>query len=71
MAAEAIAQITAELNDIGVDFTIHKHEAVMTCAEHKAAAGHLPGVLTKNMLVKDKAKKLFLIVTSDKKNRSK
>lgn len=49
------------LTALGIAFQVHHHPAVHTVADGEGMFGHLPGAHIKNLFVKDKAKKLYLI----------
>jgi Ala-tRNA(Pro) deacylase len=55
-------EILAVLADIGVATSTISHEAAFTVAESQALARDLPGAHTKNLFVKDKKGRLFLVV---------
>jgi Ala-tRNA(Pro) deacylase len=63
--ADVEAQIERALSEIKAlglnDVPVHRHAAVMNVEELIAAAGHLPGVHTKNLFLKDKKGNYFLV----------
>ena len=52
----------AQLEDLGVASTTVEHEAVFTVAESSRLERELPGGHTKNLFLKDKKDKLYLVV---------
>eukprot|EP00808_Paulinella_micropora_P023542 g54884.t1 len=62
-AEEFIKKAEAELASAGITgLTIHRHAEVKDVEGLKQVAGNLPGLLCKNLFVKDKKKKFFLVV---------
>lgn len=52
----------ARLRELGIDTTTLEHEAVFTVAESSRLERELPGAHTKNLFLKDKKGRLFLVV---------
>lgn len=50
------------LNEIGVDYELHRHVPLFTVEDSKAATAHLPGAHTKNFFLKQK-KGGYVLVT--------
>ena len=50
------------LKSIGVDFTLHHHEAVFTVEESEKLDSEIPGTHCRNLFLRDKKKKNFLVV---------
>jgi hypothetical protein len=48
----------------GIKFSLHEHVAAFTVEEQAKVVGHLPGVLTKNLFIKDKKYGFYLITTA-------
>jgi len=57
----APADLVAALDALGLATTRIDHEAVFTVAESKALRGRIPGHHTKNLFLKDKKGRLFLV----------
>lgn len=55
------ADLLAELARVGIEATTHDHRAVFTVAESEDVKNHLPGTHSKNLFVKDKKGRIFLI----------
>jgi Ala-tRNA(Pro) deacylase len=55
------AELCAHLTQRGIAFERIDHEAVFTVAESQALRGTLPGLHSKNLFVKDKKGRLFLV----------
>lgn len=53
------------LDELGIETTTHEHPALNTVEESKALRGELPGAHIKNLFVRDKNKKLWLIVAEE------
>lgn len=51
----------SKLQELGVSFKLYKHAEATTIEEQALHVGHLPGVLTKNLLLRDKKIGTFLI----------
>ena len=50
------------LDNLGIEYKLHKHPAVFTVEESDRLAEKLPGILhTKNLFLKDEANKFFLV----------
>jgi Ala-tRNA(Pro) deacylase len=54
--------LLAHLADLGIEASTTAHEAAFTVEQSKHLTGHLPGAHTKNLFVKDKKGRLFLII---------
>ena len=52
--------VLAKMNELNIAHRTYAHVAVPTVDEQRAALGSLPGVLTKNLLLKDKKAGTFL-----------
>lgn len=55
------ADLLARIADLGIATTTHDHPAVFTVAESKAIKQSLPGGHSKNLLLKDKKGRVFLV----------
>lgn len=53
------------LDDLEIDATTHTHPPLFTVEESKALRGDLPGQHCKNLFLKDKKKKLWLVVAAE------
>ncbi len=58
-------QLLARLDNLGIATTTHDHPPVFTVEEAKRHCGHLPGGHCKSLFLKDKKKRLWLVVTLD------
>jgi Ala-tRNA(Pro) deacylase len=56
------AKLLEFLADLGIDATTHRHEPVFTVEEAQAAKGDLPGAHTKNLFVRDKKGRMWIVV---------
>lgn len=56
------AELFAALARLGIATTTHRHEAVFTVEQARRARGALPGAHTKNLFLKDKKGRIFLVV---------
>src|SRR5689334_20750156 len=61
-APRTMQSVLEKLKELHIDYVLHKHAPVMNVAELKNEAGGLSGNLAKNLLVKDKNKKKYLVV---------
>ena len=61
---DAANVVLAKLNELNIAHRTYAHVAVPTVDEQRAALGALPGVLTKNLLLKDKKAGTFLTSAS-------
>jgi Ala-tRNA(Pro) deacylase len=59
------ADLLARLDELGLKVETHHHEAVFTVAESAGVKASLPGAHSKNLFVKDKKGRLFLITAQD------
>lgn len=50
------------LKSLSIDFTLHHHEAVYTVAESEKVDANIPGTHCRNLFLRDKKKKNFLVV---------
>ncbi len=55
-------ELLAYLAGLGINAQTTEHEAAFTVEQSKHLTGHIPGAHTKNLFVKDKKGRLFLIV---------
>ena len=56
-------QLLMRLQELGIAATTHQHPAVFTVAEAQKHCSHLPGGHCKNLFLRDKKKRNWLIVT--------
>lgn len=56
------ADLFALLDRLGIRTTTHEHEAVFTVAESRHVKESIPGGHTKNLFLKDRKGRLFLVV---------
>ncbi|EES07587.1 hypothetical protein BDA96_04G331900 [Sorghum bicolor] len=54
-------QLLARLQELKIDFTCYDHPVVLTVEEQAKHVGHLGGALSKNLLLKDKKHRLYVI----------
>jgi Ala-tRNA(Pro) deacylase len=67
MMRYAKEDLIAYLQREGLSFTAHEHPAVFTVEEAQAHCGHIPGVHCKNLFLKDKKEKLWLLTVPDER----
>lgn len=53
--------VLARLDDLGISYTLHHHEAVYTVAESEAVDADIPGTHCRNLFLRDKKKNNFLV----------
>lgn len=56
------ADLLRRLDDLGIETRTHDHEAFFTVAESRKAKATIPGGHTKNLFLKDKKDRVFLVV---------
>lgn len=56
-------QLLLRLRELGIATTTHQHPAVFTVEEAQKHCSHLPGGHCKNLFLRDKKKRYWLIVT--------
>ena len=56
-------ELMCKLDELSIQTTVYDHEAVFTVAESNKVNLEIPGGHTKNLFLKDKKGKLFLVVT--------
>ena len=56
-------QLLLRLRELGIDAATHQHPAVFTVEEAQKHCSHLPGGHCKNLFLRDKKKRNWLIVT--------
>lgn len=56
------AELLAFLDELGIASTTHEHEAVFTVSESTEVHERMPGGHTKNLFLKDKKGRIFLVV---------
>ena len=49
----------AKLEDLGIEYTLHHHEAVFTVEESEKLDSEIPGTHCRNLFLRDKKKKKF------------
>jgi Ala-tRNA(Pro) deacylase len=59
--------LLAYLREEGLTFTPHEHPPVFTVEEAQARCSHIPGVHCKNLFLKDKKEKLWLLTVPDER----
>jgi Ala-tRNA(Pro) deacylase len=57
----------ARLNELGIDAVTYEHPPLHTVEDSKALRGDLPGGHHKNLFLRDKKKRTFLVVTQEDK----
>jgi Ala-tRNA(Pro) deacylase len=56
------------LKDKQIEYKLHEHPAVFTCAEAEKHCSHIPGIASKNLFLRDQKKqRFFLVVMSAEK----
>jgi Ala-tRNA(Pro) deacylase len=55
----------ARLREIGVAFEVHEHPPIFTVAEGEHLKARIPGVHCRNLFVRDKKERMFLIVLAN------
>lgn len=64
MAAEP-SDLFAKLDELGIAADTHEHEAVFTVEQSRPVKQAIPGAHSKNLFLKDKKGRLFLVVARD------
>ena len=54
--------LMAKLEELGIEYTLHHHEAVFTVEESEKLDSEIPGTHCRNLFLRDKKKKNFLVV---------
>ncbi|KAL5213361.1 hypothetical protein ABZP36_024208 [Zizania latifolia] len=54
-------QLLARLQELNIDFSCYDHPVVLTVEEQVKYVGHLGGALSKNLLLKDKKHRLYVV----------
>ena len=57
--------LLARLDELGLETTTHPHAAVFTVAESAPVKAAIPGAHSKNLFLKDRRGRLFLVVAKD------
>ena len=58
-------ELRAFLTKLGVQFTLHRHAPLHTVVESQALRGEIPGLHTKNLFLRDKPGRLFLLSAAE------
>jgi len=58
-------ELCAFLTGLGVEFSLHHHEPLHTVAESQALRGQISGLHTKNLFLRDKPGRLFLLSAAE------
>lgn len=58
-------QLLGQLNNLKIDYGLYEHEAVFTVAESKKTDALIPAHHTRNMFLRTKKKKNYLVTLSD------
>lgn len=58
-------QLIERLTDAGISFSRHEHPPLRTVEDSKAFRGDMPGVHVKNLYLRDRKKKNFLVVSQE------
>lgn len=56
------------LDALGIDYTTHRHPPVFTVEEAKALRGTLPGAHVKNLFLRDKKKRIWLVTVLEERD---
>ena len=59
------AQLMAELDRLGISYELHKHDPVFTVSESAYLKAHIPGIHCRNLFLRDKKKKMYLVVAAN------
>ena len=57
--------LMAALGDAGIEFSVHEHPPLRTVEDSKAFRGDMEGTHVKNLYLRDKRKKNFLVVAQE------
>ncbi len=57
------------LEDLNLEFIHHQHEAVFTCEAAEQATGHIPGMHSKTLILRDSKLKTFYMVIMQSQKR--
>lgn len=60
-------EILARLAEMGIDVVVHRHPPVLTVEEAQLHTAHLPGGHCKNLFLKDKKGRLWLVTCRDER----
>lgn len=60
-------ELFTRLQELGIESVTHEHPPLHTVEDSKALRGNLPGGHHKNLFLRDKKKRAFLVVTSEDK----
>ena len=63
--AAVMPALARQLGELGIPTMTTTHDAVFTVDESQALRGRIPGAHTKNLFVKDKKGRLFLVVAQE------
>lgn len=55
-------QLMAKLNELGIEYTLYEHEPIFTVADGEHLKKDIPGAHCRNLFLRDKKKKMFLVV---------
>ncbi|MEM9468656.1 MAG: prolyl-tRNA synthetase associated domain-containing protein [Pseudomonadota bacterium] len=55
-------ELIAKFEELGIEYTLHHHEAVYTVAESEKIDSEIPGTHCRNLFLRDNKKKNFLLV---------
>lgn len=59
--------LLTHLTALGLPYTLYEHPAVFTVEESQQHCAHIPGVHCKNLFLKDKKDKLWLVTAPDER----
>ena len=59
------AALLDRLAEWGIEVEVHEHPPVFTVEESRVHTGHIPGVHCKNLFLKDKKDRLWLVTVAD------
>jgi Ala-tRNA(Pro) deacylase len=59
--------VLARLTQLGLAFQLYEHPAVFTVEESQQHCAHIPGVHCKNLFLKDKKDKLWVVTAPDER----
>ncbi len=53
------------LKEMGVSYSLHNHDPIFTVEEGEHLKAEIPGVHCRNLFLRDKKKKMFLVVAAN------
>jgi Ala-tRNA(Pro) deacylase len=60
-------ELFAKFDELGINYTLHEHEAVYTVEESSRLDADIPGTHCRNLFLRDKKKRMYLVIAPNER----